>query len=524
MSPRRAAGTVAGGAALIAVITVVARIAGFGRTVVFVQAVGADCVGSVYTTVNTLPNIVFDIVAGGMLSALVVPVVAPAFAAGDLDRASRAVSALLGWTLLATAALAVVIAATAPVLVRVLLPDSGCAGAHDLGVRMLVVFAPQVVFYGLGAVLGGALQAAHHFGWPAVAPLLSSLVVIAAYLVYGATADVAPGRADLARGPELVLSVGTTLGVVVLAGCLVVPTLRAGVRIRPTLRFPDGLAAIARRTALAGAAALAAQQLAAAVMLRLANDGTTSGLAVVVTTAQTVFLLPWAVLAVPVATASYPRLATAWDAGDRPAYAATLGSSTRLVTAAAGVATAVLVAVAEPAGALLLSGANTSDPARAQFAPALVAFAVGLLGWSLVALLARSLYATGQVTAAALGQVAGQVVVVVVDLVLAAALPAGDRAFALGLGNAVGVSVAAVWLLVASTRVGAGWPTGALVRAVLGAVAGGVVGWLVGRLATDEGRLAGLGWGLAAGASALAVAGAVAVGTDTTLRQRLVRR
>lgn len=520
---RGAAGTVAGGAALIAAITVVARIAGFGRTVVFVQAVGADCVGSVYTTVNTLPNIVFDIVAGGMLSALVVPVVAPAFAAGDLDRASKAISALLGWTLIATGALAVLILALAPVLVRVLLPDTGCAGAHDLGVRMLLVFAPQVVFYGLGAVLGGALQAAHRFGWPAVAPLLSSVVVIGAYLLYGATADVAPGSAAIGRGPELVLSVGTTLGVVVLAGSLVVPTLRAGVTLRPTLRFPDGLAAIARRTAAAGAAALAAQQLAAAVMLRLANDGTTSGLAVVVTTAQTVFLLPWAVLAVPVATASYPRLATAWDGGDRPTYAATLGSAARIVTAAAGVATAVLVAVAEPAGALLLSGGNTTVTARLQFAPALVAFAAGLLGWSLVALLARSLYAAGRVRVAAIGQVVGQVVVIVVDVVLAAVLPVADRALALGLGNAVGVTVAAVWLLVASARAGARLPAGALARAVVAAVVGGLVGWSVGRLAAGDGRLAGLGWGLTAAALATVVAAGVAVLGDRDLRQRVRR-
>ena len=511
------------GAALIAVVTVVARLAGFGRTVVFVQAVGADCVGSVYTTVNTLPNIVFDIVAGGMLSALVVPVVAPALAAGDMDRASRAVSALLGWTLLATLAVAGIVAGLAPVLVRVLLGDTGCPGAASLGVRMLLVFAPQVVFYGVGAVLGGALQAGHRFGWPAVAPLLSSLTVIAAYLVYGATVRATPGSAVIGRGPELVLSVGTTLGVVVLALCLVVPLLRGGIRPRLTLRFPDGLAAVARRTALAGTAALAAQQLAAAVMLRLANDGTTSGLAVVVTTAQTVFLLPWAVLAVPVATASYPRLSTSWETGDRTTFVATLDRSARLVVAAAAVGTAVLVAVAEPTGVLLLSGARTTAAARTQFAPAMTGFAVGLIGWSLVALLARSLYAAGRVRAAAAGQVVGQLVVIVVDVVLATLLPVGDRALALGLGNAVGVTVAAVWLLVAASRLGDVVAPAALARAVAAAVAGGVAGALVGRTAAGGGRVAALGWGTGAGALAAVVAGLIAVAADPALRRRVAR-
>lgn len=510
----RSRGTVAGAAGLIAAITVVARVAGFGRTAVFVQAVGAGCVGTVYTTANTLPNILFDIVAGGMLSALVVPVVAPALAAGDTERANRALAALLGWTLLVTATLTVVLLFAAPLLVAVLLPDSGCGGAVALATRMLRIFAPQVVFYGVGAVLGGALQASHRFGWPAAAPLLSSLVVIAAYLGYGALAGPHTGSADLDQVPELVLSAGTTLGVVVLALCLVLPVRQAGLRLRLSLRFPAGLAPVARRTALAGAAALASQQLAAAVMLRLANDGTVAGLAVVVALAQTVFLLPWSVLAVPVATAGYPRLATAWAAGDRPGYGQALARAVRLVAAAGAIGTAVLIAVGEPAGAVLLSGQRSSAAARSQFAPALVGFAVGLIGWSLVALLARALYAAGAVRMAAVGQVAGQLVVVAADLALAAATPTADRALVLGVGNALGVSVAAVALLAAASGVGLRPPTGPLARAVLAAALGGTAGWAVGRQAAGLGPVAGAGWGLLAAVVAAVISG-VAVGAGT---------
>ncbi len=64
---------------------------------------------------------------------------------------------------------------------HLLLGGQQCAGSLALGARMLVVFAPQVVFYGLGVVLGGVLQSAERFTWPALAPLLSSLVVIVAY-------------------------------------------------------------------------------------------------------------------------------------------------------------------------------------------------------------------------------------------------------------------------------------------------------------------------------------------------------
>ena len=87
-------------ALVIAGITVLARLAGFARTLAFGRTVSASCVGSVYQTANTIPNIVFDLVAGGMLSALVVPIMAPAFAAGDRDRAGRLASALLTWAVI----------------------------------------------------------------------------------------------------------------------------------------------------------------------------------------------------------------------------------------------------------------------------------------------------------------------------------------------------------------------------------------------------------------------------------------
>ena len=97
---------------------------------------------------------------------------------------------------------------------------------------MLLVFLPQVVLYGLGVVLTGVLQAHRRFLGPALAPLLSSLVVIGAYLAYGAQARGRPRRRSRPSRSrqELTLSVGTTLGVVVLAGSLLLPLRRTGLR------------------------------------------------------------------------------------------------------------------------------------------------------------------------------------------------------------------------------------------------------------------------------------------------------
>ena len=101
------------------------------------------------------------------------------------------------------------------------------------------------------------------------------------------------------------------------------------------------------------------------------------------------FLLPWAVLAVPVATSAFPRLSGLWDAGDRPAFTALTDRTSRVVIAAAALERPPSSPPREPIATVLLD--PTTTPAHSVFAPAIVAFTAGLLGWSLVALLSRAL-------------------------------------------------------------------------------------------------------------------------------------
>ena len=111
-------------------------------------------------------------------------------------------------------------------------PGLGRAGRPDA-----VVFAPQVVLYGLAVVLTGVLQAHRRFAGPAVAPLLSSVVVAAGYLLYAAAGGGGPA-AGLPRGAELALTAGTTLGVAALALTLVPPLLRLRLGLRPSCASP----------------------------------------------------------------------------------------------------------------------------------------------------------------------------------------------------------------------------------------------------------------------------------------------
>ena len=297
MTGRVTAG-VAGGAAVIAALTVASRIAGFGRVAVFSRTVengDPTCVATVYQSANTVPNIVFEVVAGGALASLVVPLLAGALTRGDRDEASRTASALLSWTLAVLVPLALVGVLVAEPVTRFLLASSGeiCPAAVATGTRMLFYFLPQLPLYGVAVVLGGVLNASRSFLLPALAPLLSSLTVAIAYLVFAAVVPVG-GRQDLTRldlASDLALAGGTTLGVLVMAVCLLPAVARSGLRLRPSWRFPAGAATRTRALAGAGVATLAAQQVSILVVVRLANGSGGPGAYPAYTYAWTLFLL-----------------------------------------------------------------------------------------------------------------------------------------------------------------------------------------------------------------------------------------
>ena len=461
---------------------------------------GPSCVGDTYAAANAIPNVVFEIVAGGALASLVVPLLAGLVSAGDRDAVSRATSALLTWTVLLLLPVTLIGMLAAPYLLRALVGDDPTCGPALLrvGGRMLLVFLPQIVLYGIAVVVAGVLQAHRRFLGPALAPLLSSLVVITAYLLYAAQGRVT--LAELSRTQELTLSLGTTLGVAMLSLGLLVPLRQCGLRLRPSLTFPPGLAARARTLAVAGVVALAAQQVALVVALRLAAQGQ-QGSVVVFQVATALFLVPWAVLAVPVATSAFPELTSRAQRGEEGAYEETASRSLSAVLVATFGAAVILIAVAFPAARLLVAGAPGPDRVQ-SLAHATAAFAPGLVGYGLLALLSRALYARGDGRTPAVATVVGWLLVVATDLALIASRPDLDRVVALGIGNSVGMTTAGGLLLLGLHRVSpsslASLPR-TLAAGGTAAAAAGAVAW----------ALPSFGSSLPASAGTLVVAGAV---------------
>ncbi|GAA3243332.1 murein biosynthesis integral membrane protein MurJ [Actinocorallia longicatena] len=475
---KRLTSGLAGAAVLIAALTVLARLAGFGRTVVFSQTVTNSCLSDVYFTANQIPNIVFEIVAGGALASLVVPVLSVPAERGESETVRRTSSAMLTWVLLLLTPLSLAAALAAGPIMSAL--THGGLGGCDrtaylaLGTRMLVVFAPQIVLYGLAVVLYGVLQAHRRFTGPALAPLVSSLVVIGAYLAYVPLMD---GRDpdDLAGVPssaELMLSAGTTLGVVALVVVALVAARPLGLRLRPTLRFPEGVAARVRRLALAGLATVVAQQLAMLTVLIFKGYGT-AGALTDYNFAWAVFLLPWAILAVPIATSAFQALSARSEDADPGPFDAIVAGTTRAVVLVSCAGAAVLAAVAVPVADFFDHGTDAHPEVLSR---AILTFAPGLLGYGLVAHLGRALFACGRGRASAQATVTGWLVVLVADVVLALTLPEAWVVAGFGIGNSLGMTVAGVLLLTALLRARGRAALTGLPRALSAGLLGGATG------------------------------------------------
>jgi putative peptidoglycan lipid II flippase len=465
---------------MIGAITMLARVIGFGRQVVFAHTVQAACLGTAYTTANMVPNIIYDIVMGGALTAVVVPVLAgPARGqAADREQVRQTSAALLSWTVLLLVPVSVAVAVAARPLVSVLLGAApGCprAAMVALGTRMLIVFAPQILLYGLAVVLYGILQAHRKFAAPALAPVVSSLVVIGSYLWFAAVAEGSQDLHHLVPAVAwIVLAGGTTAGVAALVATPAVPVTRLRLRLRPGLRFPAGVGGRVRVLAVAGIVTLVAQDASVAVVIVLANSRGGGGTLVLYSFAWAVFFLPYAVLAVPIATSAFPELSARADTFD-----VTTAATTRAVTVASWLGAAGMAGACIPLARIFQSHPSQAAEAR-QLAIALAAFAPGLVGYGLTANLSRVLYADGRSRAAALAVSGGWLLVIVADLLIVPFVPRSHVVPWLGVGTTIGLTASGVALLALVRRYRGPRALGGCARAAIAGLAGALAGTAAG--------------------------------------------
>ena len=389
----RATGVMAAGTAL-------SRLTGFGRNIALAVAVGQNLLTDTYNLANTTPNIVYELLLGGVLSATLVPLFVQLLA--DVDRSGdeaeadwHDISAVVTLAVVASAVAAVLFLLAAPLLVDLYFGDR-TADQRAVGTALVRLFAPQVVAYGVIALATALLNARRRFAAPMFAPVANNLVVIATILLLPSVArslDVEAFRHD---GRALAfLGLGTTLGVVAMAAVQVGRLPAAGIigrrgggtRLRPTwdLRAPS----IRRVVGLSGwtLGVVIANQVALLVVYRLAA-GQEGGVTAYMT-ALVFFLLPHGVYAVSVITALQPDMAERWAAGDAGGLGERVATGLRTILAVIVPAGVGLALVAGPlVRTLLLHGRFDAGDARVT-AGTLTCFALGLPGFSAFLFLTR---------------------------------------------------------------------------------------------------------------------------------------
>jgi putative peptidoglycan lipid II flippase len=424
------------------------------RTLVFSQTVGASCLGTAYVTANQVPDLLYQLILGGALGSAMIPVLARSAERASHDPAEKAqvsqiTSALLTWTVVIVVPLCLVIVATAGPVASLLNPSNAnahCARADVVAVtsEMLQVFAPQALLYGLSVVLYGLLQSYRRFAAPSIGPGVSSLVLISCYLAF-VPLNNGHSLAQIPLTAELVLSVGTTLGIAALVVVAIPPTWRLHLRFRPALRFPPGVARRAGGLALVGVIELVAIDVASVVSIWLANGYGKTGAIVIFNYGSQVLGSLTAILAVSIVVSAFPVL----SAREGPEFDRTSAGSTRAVLLMSWLGTAVMAAIAVPAAYVL---AKQPDQVP-ELVEAFALFAPGIAGAAIIANLSRVMFVIGRLKVAAVATAGSWLLAIVAYLALVPFVPARLVVAALALGTTIGQTVVAVPLVFVTRKI-----------------------------------------------------------------------
>jgi putative peptidoglycan lipid II flippase len=438
---------------LMASGTLLSRITGLLRVIVLVGTLGVSesRLADVYNVANTTPNIIYELVLGGILSSIFVPVFVEVRRTRGFRQANYVANAVMTMAFVTLSLLALVTVLAAPWIIRLYIHSGSPverAEAQRVGGQLLAMFMPQIVFYGVGAVMTGLLIANRRFGVPMYAPVLNNLVVIAVGLTFHALiGGKVPQLSEVTSGEKVLLGIGTTLGVVAMTLVQWPFLRRVGFRFSFVWNLKDQAIRKMARLSAFTVGYVVTNQIGYLVIPFLAYG--VQGGYTAYTTSFTFFQLPHGVFAVSVMTALLPPLSERAVAKDWQAFQVTLARGIRLTAAVLLPATIGYLVLAGPIVHLLLAHGVVSANSNSTvlLTRTMVMFVLGLLPFSTFQLLLRAFYATQNTRTTFLVNIVSVGANVVANLVLFAVLPTGWKVPGLALGNSIAYTVGSILLL-----------------------------------------------------------------------------
>lgn len=295
--------TVGRSAGLMTVLTILSRVTGFIRTWAMAAAIGMSLLSSSYQVANNLPNMLYELVMGGMLVTAFLPVYMGVRREQGREASNEYVGNLLGILLLLLGGISVLGTVFAPGFIWTQSFLSGDGGSMDTAAFMFRFFAIQILFYGLGSVFSGVLNAHRDYFWSTFAPVLNNVIVIASFIGF------APVSAQFGEHAGIILiSAGTTLGVFVQMACQIPALGNYGVHPHIHIDFKDPALrqtiALGIPTLLATVCTFVQTSIINAAALVVQPETGPS----VIAYARLWYTLPYALIAVSLSTALYTEL------------------------------------------------------------------------------------------------------------------------------------------------------------------------------------------------------------------------
>jgi len=470
--------------AVMAAGTMVSRLSGYLRSLLLAAALGNLLHADLFTIGNTVPNMLYILLAGGVFNAVLVPQLVRAMRS-DPDGGEAYTNRIITLSALFLAAVSVLLVVAAPWVMSVFLSSEYDSPELATQRDSIVAFArfclPQVFFYGMFALVGQVLNARRRFGpmmWAPIANNLVSIAVLVWYLLYyGPVSDHAQCSA-YSSGQEAWLGLGATAGIAVQL-LVLLPYLRsAGFHYRPRFDFRGTGLGHTLRLGLWTVLFVVVNQVAYAVVVRLASGGTAqvlghcsaAGGADVQATGYTVYaqtflivMVPHSVITVSLATAMLPLLSSLGSTGDLDALAGSLARVLRTALAVV-VPFALLLPVIAPDLATILWKYGAAGNTYTLYILSLSLFGAGIVFFTVHYLVLRGFYALERTRTVFLIQCAVAATNIVVAVVLVARTDPEHTAPALVGAYAASYVVGSVVSYLVLRRVLGGLRTPAMVR------------------------------------------------------------
>ncbi|GAA4421313.1 murein biosynthesis integral membrane protein MurJ [Actinokineospora soli] len=374
----------------MAVATLVSRITGFGWKLLLVAIVGINAIQDSFNVANTLPNIIFELLLGGVLASVVVPLLVRS--QDDPDGGQEYMNRLLTVGMTGLGIGTVVAIAAAPLFTWLYVDGSTGNASPELTTAFAYLLLPEILFYGLFALLSAILQARHVFGPTAWAPVLNNVVVVATLLLYLVVpGEITVNPVDMSQPKLLVLGIGVTLGIVVQSVVLIPALRRIDFRFRWTWGFDARLKEFGG-LALWVLGYVAVSQVGLIVTQRVLTAGEQGGVSIYAN-AWLLFQLPYGVIGVSLLTAILPRMSKSAARGDTQAVIDDLATGSRLSAVMLVPISGVLTIAGSAIGVALYAFGQSNVVEGERLGTALAFSAFGLLPYALVMLQLRVFYA-----------------------------------------------------------------------------------------------------------------------------------